>query len=92
MNKIPQHVNASCLTCKGWICKSKKLYTPVCVRRARFPHFDLEFNATYFDSARWCLCDFEIEVVGRKLPIQSEIYLANVPKMKKKVKEIKKNG
>lgn len=86
MNKIPQHVDASCLICKGWICKNIKLNTPVCVRRARCPHFDFEFNGIYFDSSRWCLCDFKVERITRKLPSQSEIYLASVPKMKKKVK------
>ena len=92
MNKMPQHVKASCIKCKNWICRNRKLKTPSCVRMERFPHFDFEFNAIYFDSAHWCLCDFEIEIVDRKLPSQSETFLANVPKMKKKIKTIKKNG
>ena len=92
MNKTPQHVESSCSTCKGWICKNIDLDTPVCVRRSRFPHFDFEFNATYFDSAKWCLCDFKVKTINKELPSQSEIDLASVPKMKKKVKPSLENG
>ena len=96
---MPPGTKAICLKCKKWICKSTSFNTPICVRNKKIRHFDFEFNSQFFDCQNWCLCDFKIAKIERRLPRQEETYLAKVPvknlkiaKMNININTNKKNG
>lgn len=80
MSNYPHHVSSLCISCKKWIPKNGKLITPLCVKNKNISHFDFEFNSLWFNSENWCLCDFEITTINKRLPTQEETFLAKVKK------------